>query len=63
MKNRRLLINLLMIETNKNSAAFIIEVEEIHSVILVIKITEKKHGIHQQRRTLKGHSRIGIDLF
>ena len=30
MRNSRLLINLLMIETNKNFAAFIIEVEEIH---------------------------------
>ena len=61
MKNRRLLINLLMIETNKNSVAFIIEVEEIHLMLLVIKVTEKKQGIHQQRRTLKGYSRIGID--
>ena len=50
-----------MIETNKNSAAFIIEVEEIHSILLVIKVTEKKQGIHQQRRTLKGNSRIGND--
>ena len=50
-----------MIETNKNSAAFIIEVEEINLMFLVTKVTEKKHGIYQQRRILRGYSRIGID--
>ena len=47
MRNRRLLINLLMIETNKDSTAFIIEVEEIHPMLLAMKVTEKKHGIYQ----------------
>ena len=47
MRNRRLLINLLMIESNRDSAAFIIEVEEIHSMLLAMEVTEKKQGIYQ----------------